>query len=199
MTTKLYKKLKTDLLAPLSQQKSTLYHLIEQKKCNQKTTNKNVMISILKRHNRAVSLYDIVSDLVARDLTVQHYDLILGERVSSSKKAIISGRDSCLSCQKDTPCARKLATMSSKERLNYLLYLRLIRAKKMLSAMKWSCSAVCFKGLLDEPLLLKFIVSYALVVDIKNELKKEGEIADHKTLYKGSGKYCPYDDLWELS
>lgn len=192
-----YQRLKSDLLSLLYDDEESLFYYLHQKRLHQKKNRKNAIISILKELGKTVNFHDIVRHLIEKDDIDNLIELIIGEKASSSKKAILCGYDSCLKCGRDTPCSKTISSLDSADKVNYLMYMRFIKAKKALRMLKWGNSVSCFNILVREPLLMKFIANYALVVDIKNELKKEGAIADHKTLYKGAGMYCPFDDLWQ--
>jgi hypothetical protein len=192
-----YQILKNESFSFLNEDTDSLFYYLTQKKLNLRENCKKVVMKILRELEEKVSFFDIVRHLISKNDVNTLTEMILGERVSSSKKAIFSGYDCCLCCKKDTACQKTLSSLEYKDKVNYLLYLRYVKAKKVLKMLKWGYSASCFNVLLREPVLMKFLANYALVVDIKNEMKKEGVITAHKTLYKGAGKYCPFNDLWE--
>jgi hypothetical protein len=194
-----YQTLKNKLFSSLCEDSDSLFYYLTQKKIHQKETRKRSIIDILNAIGAKASFFDIVSFLISKRDVDSLTELILGEKASSSKKAIICGFDCCLVCKKDTACQKALTPLTHPDKVNYLLYLRYVESKKLLRMLKWGLNASCFTILLKEPILMKFIANYALVVDIKNELKKEGKIKDHKTLYKGMGRYCPMDDFWETA
>ena len=191
-----YQRLKIESFSFLNEDTDSLFYYLTQKRLNLKENHKKAIMKILKDIRKTVSFFDIAKYLISKNDVNALTELIIGEKASSSKKAILCGYDCCLCCKKDTVCQKTLQPLNHNDKINFLMYLRFVRAKKILKTLKWSYSASCFNVLLQEPILMKFAANYALVVDVKNELKKEGKIAPQKTLYKGAGKYCPFDDLW---
>jgi hypothetical protein len=197
--TQSYQNLKNDILSSLYEDKDSLFYHLSVKKQNLKETRKETLLNILSEVGEETSFYYLISHLISKNDVDTLTELMISERASSSKKAILMGYDSCLMCKKNTACCNSIRSLDYNDKVNFLLYLRFVRAKKILKMLKWGINASCFSILLREPILMKFIANYALVVDIKNELKKEGKIAAHKTLYKGAGKYCPFDDLYMIT
>ncbi len=195
--TKPYQRLKNNLTPFLDEEKNSLYYYLAQKKLHKPDALKRSILNILHAVAKKVNYFDLLKYLISANDMESLNDMILSEKVSSSKKAILNGYDCCLSCAKETVCNRRLTSLTQTEKVNYLLYLRFVKAKRVLKTLKWGYGADSFNILITDPILLKFLANYALVVDIKNELKKDGKIASHKTLYKGAGKYCPFDDFWE--
>lgn len=192
-----YQGLKSSLFSALYEDKDTLFYHLYEKRLHRKDNNKKRLLDILDAAGSVMSFYDIVYRLIEEDDADTLFELTLSERVSSSKKAILCGYDSCLTCKKSTSCREGLHALSPPDRVNYLMYLRFVRAGATLKMLKCGSLASHFKVLLREPILMKFLANYALVVDVKNELKRDGAIKGHKTLYKGAGKYCPFDDLYQ--
>ncbi|MFC1855788.1 hypothetical protein ACFL2A_04540 [Thermodesulfobacteriota bacterium] len=198
MQTKGYQILKSDYLSNLREDYGLFHFHLTKKRINRDSYCKASFLRILERFSCRTSFVDVVRHLIEVDDVDSLCTIILSEKVSSSKKALLSGYDCCITCDKNRACSITLQALSHADKVNYLMYLRYVRAKKFMRLLKSGVDASCFRVLIDEPLLLKFMANYALVVDLKNELKKEGRIKGDKTLYKGAGKYCPFDDFYEL-
>ena len=193
-----YQRLRNSLLSSLNDDTDSLFHHLKEKKSNKVKRLKEALLKILSNVGGEVSFYEIVKHLIKRGDIETLNELVLGDKVSSSKKAILAGYDCCLFCKKDHQCTKRLLAISHKDRVNYLLYLRFVKAVDVLRALKWGVDAACFSLLIKEPIILKYVANYSLVVDLKNELKRNGMIGVTKTLYKGAGKYCPFEDTYRL-
>jgi len=125
----------------------------------------------------------------------------LGNRPSTAPTTIKKGMDVCLSCKSETSCSIMLNSLRTiREKVDFLLRYRYQKGTEFLKLLKSSSSIEDFNILLDDPLYMKSLVNYSLVVDLKRELIAERILCkDVKVLWKQNGLYCPFKDIWKFN
>ena len=151
--------------------------------------------------NRNVSMFQIMKSLIQERNIYAIKAYFLGNRPSTAPSTIKKGRDVCFSCKSETSCSIMLNSLRTiREKVDVLLKYRYQKGTEFLSLLKSSSSVEDFKLFLDDPLYMKFLVNYGLVVDLKRELITERILyKDIKILWKYDGLYCPFEDMWNFS
>lgn len=121
--------------------------------------------------------------------------LFVGNTPTTAKSRITSQKDVCFKCSRLNPC-RELIQKAS-DPIKVLMDYREEWGKKYIVRVR-NNDDKAFKELLANPLLIKFLVPYSLVVENKRFLMDIGILQENEVLRKDQGKYCPYEDYWEL-
>ena len=151
--------------------------------------------------NTNVNMFQIIKTLIQERKIDAIKAYFLGNRPSTAPSTIKKGRDVCFSCKSETSCSIMLNSLRTiREKVDVLLKYRYQKGAEFLNLLKSSSSVEDFKLLLDDPLYMKFLVNYGLVVDLKRELIAERILyKDIKILWKYDGLYCPFEDMWNFN
>lgn len=151
--------------------------------------------------NRSVSMFQIMESLIQERKIDAIKAYFLGNTPSTAPSTIEKGRDVCLSCKKETSCSIMLNSLGTiREKVEVLLGYRYQKGTEFLNLLKSSSSVEDFKILLNDPLYMKFLVNYGLVVDLKRELIAEKILCKNvMVLWKYDGLYCPFKDIWKFN
>ena len=151
--------------------------------------------------NRNVSMFQIMKSLIQERNIYAIKAYFLGNRPSTAPSTIKKRRDVCFGCKNDTSCSIMLNSLRTiREKVDVLLKYRYQKGTEFLSFLKSSSSVEDSKLFLDDPLYMKFLVNYGLVVDLKRELIMKSFLSkEGKVLWKQNGLYCPFKDIWKFN
>jgi hypothetical protein len=141
------------------------------------------------------SMFDIFQYLIKNEHYSELEWLLIGDRPSSGLKPIREGAEVCLNCKMNSSmCYLTTDFNSSNDKKKYLLNLRNQKIKKYIDKMRKDKYEM-----LKNPIYVKFLVPYCLVVRIKLFMRKiEILNSTNNISYKDSGNYCPIEDKWEI-
>ncbi|MCK4260999.1 MAG: hypothetical protein KAX49_18635 [Halanaerobiales bacterium] len=148
-----------------------------------------------KKNCTKISMYDIFVYLVETERYNLLKWLFVGNTPTTAKPKITSKKDICFKCDRSTPCKEILK--KTNDQTNVLLDFRQDRGKDYIIRIRNSDNEA-FDELIENPLLIKFLVPYSLVVENKRFLMDLGILEESEIMRKDQGKYCPYIDYWEL-
>jgi len=151
--------------------------------------------------NTNVSMFQIIKSLIQERNIDAIKDYFLGNRPSTAPSTIKKRRDVCFGCKNETSCSIMLNSLRTiREKVDVLLSYRYQKGTEFIKPLKSSSSIEDFNMLLDDPLYVKFLVNYGLVVDLKRELIAEKILCKNvMVLWKYDGLYCPFKDIWKFN
>jgi len=147
-------------------------------------------------------MVDIIEWLMEKGRHNELKHVILSDTPSTAPHTLHEGTDVCVSCIQERKCCDVLRSRSREERIELLLQYRNELSKTLLTDIKMA-SGDELHNLLNQlmlaPIHIKFGAAYALVVEAKTQLLRERLITSTcSVLRKDHGRYCPYNDIWEL-
>lgn len=136
------------------------------------------------------SMFDLFEYSIKNEKEWELKNILIGNKATSGIKPITNGKDVCFSC-KNKKC--KISTGNIKNKLLFYRY-------KYVDAFIKECKKnnKQYKKILDDPLLIKFLVPYTVVVSLKIVLTKINFLKRTNILYKNRGIYCPKKDKWVI-
>ncbi|MGM0471921.1 MAG: hypothetical protein ACQEQI_06550 [Bacillota bacterium] len=140
------------------------------------------------------SMYDIFSYVIDNQCYRELRWLLVGDRPTSGKQPIRSKEDICFHCNNNFCFNEKELNIVNSDKQEYLFEMRNKKSKDLIQ----NISTDNFDKL-KNPIYIKFLVPYNLVVRNKLFMRKIGLLKkDIEILYKENGAYCPIEDKWEL-
>lgn len=123
--------------------------------------------------------------------------LLIGSTPSTAQGKIRDGSEICLTCGKQEICAQWVRQQSNA--IGAVMEYREAKGRAMIARIRDDDESA-FRDLLTDPLYIKFLVPYTLVEENKRLLIRLGILTQaSKVLPKSGGRYCPFDDIWELT
>jgi hypothetical protein len=123
--------------------------------------------------------------------------LLIGNTPSTAPATIRDGSEICLNCGKREICAQWVRKQPNA--IDAVMSYREAKGRAMITRIR-NDEETAFRELLADPLYIKFLVPYTLVQENKRLLIRLYILTrDSKVLQKSDGRYCPFDDVWELA
>jgi hypothetical protein len=146
----------------------------------------------LANKNNFSSMYDVFNIAISNDRIKDLYEVLVGDKASNGIKPILEGKEVCFKCD-NQKCIRNTEKKLKEKRL---LYYRQEYANQYIFNLRSDYTSL--KNIQHDPLLIKFIIPYAICVPSKILMTKLNIIEDSKILYKNAGQYCPTEDKWVI-
>lgn len=148
------------------------------------------------------TMVDIVKYCIENKYENEFIQIFLGSKGTAGKGAIVRGQDICCAnvmktgiFNSDCKICYERYKINSDNCIEQLLYVRdNIAFKKYKKIVKDKDLQL----LVDNPLILKFLVRFGITYYNKNILRALN-IIDSEVLMKSTGQYCPYNDEWRAS
>lgn len=123
--------------------------------------------------------------------------LLIGSTPSTAQSRMRDGSEVCLTCGKQEVCAKWVRQQPNA--IDAVMDYREAKGRAMIARIR-NDDEIAFQELLADPLYIKFLVPYTLVEENKRLLIRLGILTqESKVLPKSGGRYCPFDDVWELA
>ena len=157
------------------------------------------LVNIINRANQLglSSMVDLALYCKENKLDRIFCQIFLGQKASNGIRPIEEYRDVCFRCTNIDKCIKDInKNQSDKNKMDTLLRYRNYYSKKCLGLINTEQE---ISILLEQPIYLKFLTSYKLVVEVKQVLIAYRIFKNDRILYKNSGIYCPFRDIWRVS
>ena len=161
------------------------------------TDDLQTLINWLKALDGKATMFDLFKYTVETERWAPLKWLLIGSTPSTAQGKIRDGSEICLTCGKQEICAQWVRGQPNA--IDAVMDYRETKGRAMIARIRDDDEAA-FRELLTDPLYVKFLVPYTLVEENKRLLIRLDILTqESKVLPKSGGRYCPFDDIWELA